>query len=301
VFSFVHIETRQVHIADMTPSPDALWTRQQDRNLSIFFAEQGKCFSTHITLDRDAKFTKGFKDVLKDDGIEFWEIPPLSPNIEAEGSIRLWRSHSPSIFMASVDLVRNLVGFRHSLSIVANLKNLGAEVAAEAAFNAQIIVDYGFHCSSSGRTTFRYTLKCVSETTSTLFAEARRIGFHPEIIYCLTCFRPGDCRRAFFELSRILRMVKLTPNPDKPEPYWVRLAVIYRIFFIINPITGNTFASFYIAGTFYQLFSLTAGARSPSSSFIVVWCHSFQNGERGFYINVTSFCHFRKTQPVTVY
>ena len=55
--------------------------RSRLRNLSTFFAEQGEHFPTHIVLDRDKKFTKEFKDILKVEGIEFREIPPLSPNL----------------------------------------------------------------------------------------------------------------------------------------------------------------------------------------------------------------------------
>lgn len=81
VFFFIHIETRQVHIAGMTPNPNGIWMAQQARNLSMYFAEQGKHFPSHIVLDRDTKFTKEFKSILKTDGIEFREIPPLSPNL----------------------------------------------------------------------------------------------------------------------------------------------------------------------------------------------------------------------------
>jgi putative transposase len=81
ILFFIHIETRQVHIVGMTPNPDGIWMAQQARNLSMFFAEQGMHFPTHIILDRDTKFTKVFKSILEYDGIEFREIPPLSPNL----------------------------------------------------------------------------------------------------------------------------------------------------------------------------------------------------------------------------
>jgi hypothetical protein len=42
-------------------------------------------------------------------------------------------------------LGRNITSFGRSLPVVFYLKNLGAEVMAETTFNAQILVDYGFH------------------------------------------------------------------------------------------------------------------------------------------------------------
>jgi putative transposase len=81
VLFFIHIPTRRVHVAGMTPNPDGLWMAQQARNLSMFFEEQGKQKATHIIRDRDSKFTSQFCSILESEGIEFREIPPLSPNL----------------------------------------------------------------------------------------------------------------------------------------------------------------------------------------------------------------------------
>jgi putative transposase len=78
---FIHLETRRVHLAGMTPNPDSTWMAQQARNLSIYFAEQGEFKPTHIIRDRDTKFTTQFCSILESEGIEFRPIPPRSPNL----------------------------------------------------------------------------------------------------------------------------------------------------------------------------------------------------------------------------
>jgi transposase InsO family protein len=37
----------------------------------------------HLLLDRDAKFTESFVGVLKQDGIQCWQLPPQSSNLNA--------------------------------------------------------------------------------------------------------------------------------------------------------------------------------------------------------------------------
>jgi putative transposase len=81
VLFFIHLETRRVHIAGMTPNPDEIWMCQQARNLSMFFDEQGANKATHIIRDRDTKYTEHFCSILESDGIEFRPIPPRSPNL----------------------------------------------------------------------------------------------------------------------------------------------------------------------------------------------------------------------------
>jgi transposase InsO family protein len=47
----------------------------------MFFEEQGEQKPTHIIRDRDSKFTSQFCSILELEGVEFREIPPLSPNL----------------------------------------------------------------------------------------------------------------------------------------------------------------------------------------------------------------------------
>ena len=81
VLFFIHIETRRVHVAGMTPNPDGPWMAQQARNMSMFFAEQGEHRPTHIIRDRDGKFTDQFCAILESDDIKFRPIAPRSPNM----------------------------------------------------------------------------------------------------------------------------------------------------------------------------------------------------------------------------
>ena len=82
VLFFLHVHTRRVHIAGMTPNPDGCWMTQIARNMSMVFAEEPEEFRpTHIIRDRDSKFTAAFCAVLESEGLEFRPIPPRSPNM----------------------------------------------------------------------------------------------------------------------------------------------------------------------------------------------------------------------------
>jgi len=81
ILFFMHVGTRRVHIAGMTPNPDGAWMAQQARNLSMLFDEEGEHKPTHIIRDRDRKFTAQFCSILETEGIEFRMIPPRSPNM----------------------------------------------------------------------------------------------------------------------------------------------------------------------------------------------------------------------------
>ena len=82
VLFFIHLHTRRVHIAGMTPNPDGAWMAQMARNMSMVFAEAPAEFRpTHIIRDRDTKFTAQFCSILETDGLEFRPIPARSPNL----------------------------------------------------------------------------------------------------------------------------------------------------------------------------------------------------------------------------
>jgi putative transposase len=82
VLFFIHLHTRRVHIAGMTPNPDGVWMAQVARNMSMVFGEEKtEIRPTHIIRDRDSKFTEQFCSILEADGIEFRPIPPRSPNL----------------------------------------------------------------------------------------------------------------------------------------------------------------------------------------------------------------------------
>lgn len=93
VLFFIHLRTRRVHIAGMTPNPDGVWMAQAARNMSMVFAEQEAEFQpTHIIRDRDAKFTAQFCSLLESDGIEFRPIPPRAPNLNPFAEVWVGRT-----------------------------------------------------------------------------------------------------------------------------------------------------------------------------------------------------------------
>jgi putative transposase len=82
VLFFIHIHTRRVHIAGVTPNPDGVWMAQRARNMRMIFDDEPADHRpTHIVRDRDSKFTAHFCSILEDDGIEFKVIAPMSPNM----------------------------------------------------------------------------------------------------------------------------------------------------------------------------------------------------------------------------
>jgi putative transposase len=80
VLFFIHIGTRKVHIAGMTPNPDNAWMVQQARNLAMTFDEE-KIMPKYLVLDNDSKFTAGFDSILKSEGVELIRTPVRSPNM----------------------------------------------------------------------------------------------------------------------------------------------------------------------------------------------------------------------------
>jgi len=82
VLFFIHLESRQVHIAGMTPHPNEAWMVQVARNLTMEewgFLSPGQ----YLIHDRDTKFCAAFQQIIDDAGIERVVLPPRSPNLHA--------------------------------------------------------------------------------------------------------------------------------------------------------------------------------------------------------------------------
>jgi putative transposase len=69
ILFFIHIETRRVVVAGVTANPTGEWVTQQARNVTMAAAEM-KLGMTHLLIDHDTKYLKGFDAVLESDGVE---------------------------------------------------------------------------------------------------------------------------------------------------------------------------------------------------------------------------------------
>jgi putative transposase len=80
--SSIELDTRRVHLAGVTASPGAAWVAQQARNLLLMLAEPGRLLR-YLLRDRDAKFCRGFDDVLRAEGAEIVLTPVRAPRANA--------------------------------------------------------------------------------------------------------------------------------------------------------------------------------------------------------------------------
>jgi transposase InsO family protein len=82
VLFFIHLASRKVHIAGMTPHPDERWMVQVARNLTM--EEWGfLCPGQYLIHDRDTKFCAAFQQIMDAAGVERVVLPPRSPNLNA--------------------------------------------------------------------------------------------------------------------------------------------------------------------------------------------------------------------------
>ena len=82
VLFFMHIDTRRVHIAGITPYPDESWMKQIARNITMSgwgFLEDRR----YIIIDRDSKYAASFRAILKWSGLKIIRLPPYSPDLNA--------------------------------------------------------------------------------------------------------------------------------------------------------------------------------------------------------------------------
>jgi putative transposase len=93
VLFFLELASRRVHLAGCTPNPTAPWVTQQARQVSWALAERSEPIR-FLIRDRDQKFTEGFDDVFRSDGIEVVRTPFRAPeaNGVAERFVRTARS-----------------------------------------------------------------------------------------------------------------------------------------------------------------------------------------------------------------
>jgi putative transposase len=82
VLFFIELDTRRVHLAEVTANPDGQWVTQQARNLLLALDERGRRVR-FLIRDRDAKFCRGFDDVFGSEGVKVLVTPVQAPNANA--------------------------------------------------------------------------------------------------------------------------------------------------------------------------------------------------------------------------
>ncbi len=74
VLFFIHLATRRVHIAGVTPYPDENWMTQIARNVTM--ADVGfLSTSQYLIHDRDGKFCPAFRDTVEAVGVKTVKLP----------------------------------------------------------------------------------------------------------------------------------------------------------------------------------------------------------------------------------
>jgi len=82
VLFFIHLGSRQVHIAGVTPHPTQAWMMQVARNITM---EEGGFLSPgqYLIHDRDGKYCRAFQQLIDAAGVTRVPLPPRSPNLNA--------------------------------------------------------------------------------------------------------------------------------------------------------------------------------------------------------------------------
>src|SRR5215813_2940823 len=82
VLFFIHLASRKVQVAGVTPYPDAQWMQQMAHNMTMeewAFLSPGQ----YLIHDRDTKFCAAFQQIIDEAGVECVVLPPRSPNLNA--------------------------------------------------------------------------------------------------------------------------------------------------------------------------------------------------------------------------
>jgi putative transposase len=82
VLFFLHLGSRQGHIAGMTPHPNEAWMVQVARNATM---EEWGVLSPgqYLIHDRDGKYCPAFQQLIDAAGVKRVPLPPRSPNLNA--------------------------------------------------------------------------------------------------------------------------------------------------------------------------------------------------------------------------
>jgi putative transposase len=82
VLFFIHLESREIHVAGVTPRPNEAWMVQVARNVTLEewgFLSPGQ----YLIHDRDGKYCPAFQQLIDGAGVKRVPLPPRSPNLNA--------------------------------------------------------------------------------------------------------------------------------------------------------------------------------------------------------------------------
>jgi putative transposase len=82
VLFFIHLGSRKIHVAGVTPHPNEAWMVQVARNVTMEewgFLSAGQ----YLIHDRDGKYCPAFQQIIDTSGITRVPLPPRSPNLNA--------------------------------------------------------------------------------------------------------------------------------------------------------------------------------------------------------------------------
>src|SRR5215471_15169383 len=82
VLFFIHLGTRKVHVAGVTPHPNQAWMMQIARNVTMEqwgFLAPGQ----YLIHDRDGKYCPAFQHIIDAAGVTRVPLPPRSPHLNA--------------------------------------------------------------------------------------------------------------------------------------------------------------------------------------------------------------------------
>ena len=79
---FIHLESRRVEIAGVTPNPNEAWMKQIARNVTM---DEWGCLAgcRYLLHDRDTKFTQSYRLIIESGGVTPLRLPARSPNLNA--------------------------------------------------------------------------------------------------------------------------------------------------------------------------------------------------------------------------
>jgi putative transposase len=82
VLFFIHLGSRKIHVAGVTPHPNEAWMVQVARNVTMEewgFLSPGQ----YLIHDRDGKYCPAFQQIIDAAGVKRVPLPPRSPNLNA--------------------------------------------------------------------------------------------------------------------------------------------------------------------------------------------------------------------------